>query len=370
MTTNNINIWVEKYRPSNINDIINQEEIKTFLNGAITEKNIPHLLLHGPPGTGKTTIANILIKNLYSYNKNDFPTWDKIRFFEETKKLRNDRILSLNASDERGIKVVREKIKSFASLSIVWQEKDKNIPPFKTILLDEADAMSSDSQFALRRIMEKYSHNTRFILICNYVTKIISPLASRCSKFRFLPVSYDSSKFTIEKILSKEGFNVKLSDDVYMYIYQYTNGDMRKTITLFQRLSYVTDFQNISIEDIRNTIGEIPNNFIDDLTNILNNPITYDNQIAIYSKANEMITGGYNYLFLINHLYHHYLQNANISDNTKYKIISKLSETDNKLNDGSVEIIQAIDMLFTINGICNNISYRYTNNPFGVMLEC
>ena len=368
MNTTNNSIWVEKYRPSKINNIVNQSEIKDFLNSAIRDKNIPHLLLYGPPGTGKTTIVNILLKNLYFYNKNIFSEWTKLRHFEETKKLRNDRILSLNASDERGIKIVREKIKSFASLSVVYHEKDKDIPPFKTIVLDEADALSSDAQFALRRIMEKYSQNTRFILICNYVTKIISPLASRCSKFRFLPISYESSKIALENILVKEGYNATISDKIYSYIYQYTNGDMRKSITLMQRLSYVTDFTDITIDMVREAIGEIPNELINKIINLLNNPVSNTTQKEIYDIVNQLIVNGYNCLFLINHLYYYYLNNDLINDDIKGLIIAKLSETDNRLNDGSIEIIQSLNLLMTINGLVNGIKYKYCYNPFSVMI--
>lgn len=360
------NIWVEKYRPTKLNNVVNQAEIKQFLNGVINDKNLPHLLLYGPPGTGKTTIANILIRTLYSYKKSDYPDWTKLRFFEETKKIRSDRILSLNASDERGIKIVRDKIKQFASLSVVRQEKDKHIPPFKIILLDEADAMSSDSQFALRRIMEKYSHNTRFILICNYVTKIISPLASRCSKFRFLPISYNNSKMTIEQILKNEGYDVTIQDNTYNYIYQYTNGDMRKTITLFQKLSYVSDFTNLTIETVREIIGEIPSNYIEGIINLLKNLPTNENQIKIHKFINEILINGYSCLFLINHLFHHFLNDNNINDTVKYAIIAKLSDVDYRLNVGSLELLQMTDMLFTINCICNNIFYEQSYDPFTV----
>jgi replication factor C subunit 2/4 len=368
MSNKNTQIWVEKYRPNSILNIINQNEIKQFLEGAIREKNIPHLLLYGPPGTGKTTITNILIKNLYTYKKDDFPEWNKFKFFEENKKLKNDRVLSLNASDERGIKIVREKIKTFANLSIAWHNKDKNIPPFKIIILDEADAMSSDSQFALRRIMEKYSHNTRFILICNYVTKIIPPLASRCSKFRFQSIDYDSSKDTIINILKQEGYNIVLDDSIFTYIYQYTNGDMRKTITLFQRLSYVTNFKNLTIETIRDIIGEIPNDIINNMTTLLENKLDATNITNIYLISKLLITNGYNCLFLINHLYHYFLNCNTITDICKGYIINKLSETDNKLNDGSIEIIQITDLLITINSLINNIDFKYDYNPYTVTI--
>jgi replication factor C subunit 2/4 len=190
---------------------------------------------------------------------------------KQNKKLYNDYVLSLNASDERGIKIVRDKIKIFANLSIVRRKQDTNIPPFKIIILDEADAMSNDSQFALRRIMEKYYHNTRFILICNYVTKIIPPLASRCSKFRFLPIDYESSKSMINNMLKLEGYNVNISEEIFKYVYRYTVGDLRKTITLFQRLSYIVKFENLTIDIIRESIGEISDDLLTEIITLIEN---------------------------------------------------------------------------------------------------
>ena len=153
--------WVEKYRPTNVNDILSQDEIVNCLNSAIINKNLPHLLFHGPPGVGKTTTALALCNHLFG---------DSYR----------DRILELNASDDRGIDIVRKKIKTFASLSISQNKENDDLPPFKIIILDEVDNMTQDAQAALRRIMESYSKITRFILICNYITYVIEPINSRC----------------------------------------------------------------------------------------------------------------------------------------------------------------------------------------------
>jgi len=362
-------IWVEKYRPTNIDKIIKQDEIKQFLHGAIRDKNIPHLLLYGPPGTGKTTVASVLIKNLYTYKQSDYPDWSKFKLMEENKKIRNDRVLDLNASDERGIKVVREKIKTFANLSIIWQDNNSNIPPFKVIILDEADAMSSDSQFALRRIMEKYSHTTRFILICNYVTKIIPPLASRCSKFRFLPIDIDSSKTTIKKLLASEGLFNNIPDDLFSYVYQYTTGDMRKIITLFQRLSYITNLENLTIDTVREAIGELPDILINEIIHTLKQKITAQNQIKIYNITKKIINSGYNCLFVVNHLYRYFINDNKIDDVIKGNIINKLSEIDNRLNNGSIEIIQMMDLLIYINTNYNKIQFNITINPFTVDIK-
>ena len=173
--------WVERFRPTNINSVVQQDEIIALLKNAFDTKTLTHMLFYVPPGTAKTTIANIISRKFYQIT-------DDINS-DINEKIFKERVLKLNASDERGIKIVREKIKNFAISSV---NDYKNVPKFKIIILDEADAMTSDSQFALRRIIEKYTESTRFILICNYITKIIPPLASRCMKLRFKSISTDA----------------------------------------------------------------------------------------------------------------------------------------------------------------------------------
>ncbi len=172
--------WIEKFRPKKLKDVISQEEIILSLKKVILTKNIPHLLFFGPSGCGKTSTILALARELFS---------DK--YWE-------DRVIELNASDERGIKVVRDKIKTYAKNSI---NKSDDIPPWKIIILDEADTMTSDSQFALRKIMEDYSKVTRFCIICNYHNKIIDPIISRCSLFRFRPIPRKLIKKKINKYL-------------------------------------------------------------------------------------------------------------------------------------------------------------------------
>jgi len=152
--------WVEKYRPENLNEISAQSNVIKSLKSAMHTKNIPHLIFFGPSGCGKTSTILALSKELFGSENY------------------TDRIIELNASDERGINVIREKIKTYAKQSI---KNIKDAPPWKIIILDEADTMTSDSQFALRRIMEQYSKITRFCIICNYHNKIIDPIISRCS---------------------------------------------------------------------------------------------------------------------------------------------------------------------------------------------
>jgi replication factor C subunit 2/4 len=176
------------------------------------------MLFYGPPGTGKTSTILALAKELYG------------------PELLKTRVLELNASDERGISIVREKVKNFARMQLSNPSpayaKLYPCPPYKIIILDEADSMTQDAQSALRRTMETYSKITRFCLICNYVTRIIDPLASRCSKFRFKSLDQGNAKRRLEEIAEKEG--VKCEDGAVDALIRCSEGDLRKAITYLQ----------------------------------------------------------------------------------------------------------------------------------------
>ena len=176
------------------------------------------MLFYGPPGTGKTSTVLALAKELYG------------------PELIKTRVLELNASDERGISIVREKVKDFARMQLsnpsAAYRAQYPCPPYKIIILDEADSMTQDAQSALRRTMETYSKITRFCLICNYVTRIIDPLASRCSKFRFKSLDQGNAKKRVEEIAEKEG--VKLEDGAADALIKCSEGDLRKAITFLQ----------------------------------------------------------------------------------------------------------------------------------------
>ncbi len=201
---------MEKYRPSRIDDIIDQDHVKARVKGGmLVSGNIPHLLFFGPPGTGKTTMALAIARELYG------DAW-------------RENTLELNASDERGgIAMIREKVKEFA----------KTMPtvkaPFRLIILDEADNMTPDAQQALRRIMEMYTASVRFILLANYPSGIIEPIQSRCSLFRFSPpLPKDAVLGRLREIASREG--VKVTDEALEAIWDISQGDMRKAINTLQ----------------------------------------------------------------------------------------------------------------------------------------
>ena len=200
-------LWVEKYRPRTLDEIVNQEEVVARLKKFVEMKNMPHLLFAGPAGTGKTTAAHALAHDLYGENYKQY-------------------MLELNASDERGINVIREKVKEFA--------RSRTPPgiPFKIVLLDEADNMTADAQQALRRLMELYSANTRFILIANYPSKIIDPIQSRCAFFRFQPLKKEDVVARLRYIAENE--NVDYEEEALEAIYEISEGDMRKAINILQ----------------------------------------------------------------------------------------------------------------------------------------
>ncbi|KAF2074472.1 hypothetical protein CYY_004217 [Polysphondylium violaceum] len=204
--------WVEKYRPKSIDDLIAHEDITATINKLISNNTLPHLLFYGPPGTGKTSTIQAIARKLYGDNYSRM-------------------VLELNASDDRGIDVVRDQIKTFASSMFFF----KTSVPYKLIILDEADSMTNIAQTALRRVIEKYTKTTRFCIVCNYVIKIIPALQSRCTRFRFGPLPTAPTEVRLKEIIEKEKVNV--TKDGLESILVLGEGDMRKCLNILQSVS-------------------------------------------------------------------------------------------------------------------------------------
>ena len=224
-------MWVEKYRPIKLEQVINQKEIVNGLKNLIKNPyEIPHLLFAGPAGVGKTTTALCIARELLGED------WQR-------------NTLELNASDERGIKMVRERVKEFAAVMKLATDTKDNVS-FRIIILDEADEMTSEAQTALRRIIEDSSKTTRFIIICNYLSQIIQPIQSRCVVFRFMRLAKEDVIGYLKMICEKEG--VKYEEKALSQIYGATSGDLRHSINILQASA---GMGSVSIANVIASIG-------------------------------------------------------------------------------------------------------------------
>lgn len=200
-------MWAEKYRPKSLGDVVNQTDIVERLKSFVKSRNVPHCIFAGPPGTGKTTSALCLARDLYGTAY-------------------REHMLELNASDERGINVVRKTVKTFARVRSIGEI------PFKILILDEADNMTTDAQQALRRTMERYTETCRFILCANYSGKILEPIQSRCATFRFTYLPREEHDWYLRSIAKKE--TLELLNEGLDAIFEVCGGDLRRAINTLQ----------------------------------------------------------------------------------------------------------------------------------------
>jgi len=300
-------VWTEKYRPKKLDDVIGQPEITERLKAYVKSGNLPHLLFAGPAGTGKTTCAIALARELY------MDTW-KQNFHE------------LNASDERGIQVVRTKIKEFARTQPMGET------PFKIIFLDEADALTPEAQAALRRTMERYAGTCRFVLSCNYSSKIIEPIQSRCAVFRFRRIHEDDVNKYVDRIAKAEGLTI--TEDGYNALLYVSAGDLRKTTNALQ---VAATLDNTITDEIlyKSTATARPEDVLELLQIALNGDFLkarehLDNLLINYGLSGEDII----------RQIHHEVFNLDISDLTKVQLVDQIGENEFRLVEGANERIQ------------------------------
>ena len=315
-------IWTEKYRPKNLDEVVGQKHVTERLKAYVSSNNMPHLLLTGPAGTGKTTCSLALAKEMFG------DEW-KGNFIE------------LNASDERGIDVVRGKIKEFARTAPLGSAE------FKIIFMDEADALTSDAQAALRRTMEKFSKICRFILSCNYSSKIIDPIQSRCAVFRFKPLSREDVSEYLNKIVSNEG--IQIDDDAMDALVHVARGDMRRAVNSLQVAA--AQSERIDVDTIYQTTG-LANP--EEVKKMLETALS-GNFIGARDKLDEiMIEFGLSGQDIIKQIHASYFE-LSIGDSEKVRLMDKTGEIEFRIIEGSNERIQLEALLAYIVTIGNCI---------------
>uniref|UniRef100_T1J2I6 Activator 1 subunit 5 n=1 Tax=Strigamia maritima TaxID=126957 RepID=T1J2I6_STRMM len=305
--------WVEKYRPETLDDLISHEDILDTIKRFIKEGRLPHLLFYGPPGTGKTSTILAIAKQLYK--PKDYTS----------------SVLELNASDDRGIGVVRQEIMSFASTRTIFRSG------FKLVILDEADAMTKDAQNALRRVIEKFTENTRFCLICNYLSKIIPALQSRCTRFRFGPLTLDQMCPRLDYVIQVEKVNI--TEDGTKAILTLANGDMRKSLNILQSSSMAYD--EVNEDNVYTCVGHPLKS---DITNIINWMLNDDFSTAFNNIIKIKTEKGLALQDILTEI-HLYVHRIDFPSKIRIHLLDKMAEIEHRLSSGTNENIQLASLL-------------------------
>eukprot|EP00299_Pterocystis_sp_00344_P014707 c7303_g1_i1.p1 GENE.c7303_g1_i1~~c7303_g1_i1.p1 ORF type:complete len:352 (+),score=76.84 c7303_g1_i1:51-1058(+) len=315
--------WVEKYRPRTVDDVAHQDDVVGVLKKSLTSANLPHLLFYGPPGTGKTSTILAVARELFGPD------------------LMSKRVLELNASDDRGISAVREKIKTFAQTTVSHDTSSPYpCPPYKIIILDECDTMTQDAQTALRRTIEKFSRETRFCLICNYISRIIDPLTSRCAKFRFQPLPHEKIRTRLTHICESEG--LEISVDVLDQLISDCHGDMRKAIITLQSVHRLFG-KSVTSAAVIEVSGRIPPELI---SNFLRK-CRVEGFDQIQRFVSDTLAEGYSAFQFLEQLLELVVTNGGdvpMSDLQITRIAERIAKTDASLVAGCAEEIQLMNV--------------------------
>ena len=313
-------LWTEKYRPGDFSDIKGQKDIVNRVKAFVEQQNLPHLMFAGPAGVGKTSLALVIAKKLF-------------------KDLWHQNFLDLNASDERGIDVIRNKVKDFARTRAIG-----NVP-FKIIYLDECDALTREAQQALRRTMENYTQTCRFILSANYSSKIIDPIQSRCVVFRFRQLDKKEIFEIIENIAKEE--KLKIDEKAKDALYEISEGDCRKLENILQSAGAI---ENHITEDLVHSMASIakPKEIKEVLELALKNKFIESRNKLLDLMLNYGLAG----IDIIKQIQKEILE-LNIENKSKMILIEKCGEIEFRMTEGSDEFIQLEALLsqFVLVGI-------------------
>jgi len=305
MINTNTQIWSEKYRPTILDDICNQDNIINSLKNILITKNLPHLIFYGPSGTGKTSTIQALVKYIFGVNY-------------------INHIFEFNASEDRGINIIRDKIKLYAKQSI---NTNTNIPPWKIIILDDADTLTQDAQYALRRIIEQYSNITRFCIIFNNINKIIGPIFSRFAVYRFKPIQNINIYNRLKYIIEKE--QITVSETLINKIITISDNDLRKAINLLQTYDSNIDLLSGYYPDINIIFTYILNKDTENINIFINNFFNNGYSLSLQLK-----------------LIFDYILNMDLECNIKGQILNIIIDVDQSLNKGCDEYINFMKIIY------------------------